>query len=403
MSLSRIARTIGESATLKLNSEAAALREKGEPVIHLGGGEPLGEAPVEARRAAQEVLESGKVRYGPPGGTLALKKAILEYTRQFYGRAAEPANVIASSGAKQALMVCLQAILDPEDEVLYPVPYWVSYPDMIALASGAGVPVPCDGRSFLPRFEEIERRVGPRTRALILNSPNNPSGVVYPEELVAKLVALCESRGLYLIMDDIYHRLIFDGRHPVSAWEHARDRSESSKLVIVNGVSKQYAMTGFRIGWAVGNRALIEAMTRIQSHQTSGPSPLLQAAAVGALSGAQDGVLSLCRTLEASRDLMLLRLGSVPRIHVEKPGGTFFCFPDVSAHATSSVALARLLLEKAKVVTVPGIEFGMEGYLRLSFCGARSDIEEGVERIRWALDPEAPRELRVGERVLMRE
>jgi aspartate aminotransferase len=287
MSLSLIAQNIGESATLKLNETAAILRAKGDPVIHLGGGEPKGRAPLDAVLAASALLNSGEVRYTPPDGIPALKQAIIRYTEEFYGFRPAPENVMASGGAKQAIMSALHAILNPQEEIIFPCPYWVSYPDMARLVGAIGVPVRPEDGGFIPRIQDIEQVTGSYTKAVILNSPNNPSGAVYPAEFVADVVDFCERRSLWLIMDDIYHRLIFDGRQPVNCWEFTRDRSDNSKLIIINGISKQYAMTGFRIGWAVGNTKVIEAMTNIQGHETSGPSALLQHAAVGAINGLQ--------------------------------------------------------------------------------------------------------------------
>jgi aspartate aminotransferase len=204
-------------------------------------------------------------------------------------------------------------------------------------------------------------------------------------------------------MDDIYHRLLFDGRKPVNCLEFAKDRSDNSKLIIINGVSKQYAMTGFRIGWAVANRRLIEVMTNIQGHETSGPSALLQHAAVGALNGLQSQVENLRLTLENNRNVLVSELKAFDGVHLEEPGGTFYSFPDFSHYGKDSVKLARFLLEKVQVVTVPGAEFGLEGHLRLSFCGSIKDITEGIERMKWALDPNSPNELYIGDRKLVRD
>ena len=403
MTISLIARNIGQSATLKLNETAAILRAKGDPVIHLGGGEPKSRAPLDAVVNAAAMLDSGEVRYTPPDGTPALKKAIIRYTEEWYGKVAAPENVMASSGAKQAIMVALQAILDPNDEVIFPAPYWVSYPDMVKLVGAVPVPVKPEDGTFTPRLQDIERVVGPYTKAVIINSPNNPTGAVYSKELVAEIVEFCEKRGLYLIMDDIYHRLLFGGRRPINCWEFAKDRSESSKLIIINGVSKQYAMTGFRIGWAVANKKLIAVMTNIQGHQTSGPSALLQHAAVGAINGLQSCVGSLQVTLENNRNVMMQLLRSFEGVRIIEPGGTFYCFPDFSAYNKDSIKLAQLLLEKVQVVTVPGKEFGLDGHLRLSYCGSIKDIKQGIERMKWALDPNAPNELYLGERKLVRD
>ncbi len=403
MSLSLIARNIGESATLKLNEVASILRAKGDPVIHLGGGEPKGKPPLDALLAAASLLNSGEVRYTPPDGTPALKKAIIRYTEEFYGWRPAPENVMASGGAKQAIMSALHAVLDPQSEVIYPAPYWVSYPEMVRLVGGVPVAVTPEDGSFIPRIEDIEQVVGSYTTLVIINSPNNPSGAVYPEQFIADVVEFCEKRGLWLLMDDIYHRLIFDGRKPINPYDYAKDRSENSKLIVVNGVSKQYAMTGFRIGWAVANRQLIEAMTNIQSHETSGPSALLQHAAVGAINGVQSSVEGLRATLENNRNVLVNELRAFDGVIIEEPGGTFYSFPDFSHYGKDSVKLSQFILDKVQVVTVPGVEFGMEGHLRLSYCGSIKDITEGVERIKWALDPNSPNELYIGERKLVRD
>jgi len=403
MSISQIARSIKPSPTLRLNEKAAILRAKGEPVIHLGGGEPKSKAPMDAIVAAAAHLNTGEIRYTPPDGIPALKKAIIRYTEEFYERLVAPENVMAASGAKQAIMIALQAVLNPQEEVIFPSPYWVSYPDMARLCGAAGIPVVPEDGTFRPRIQDIEQHVGPYTKAVIINSPNNPSGAMYSEEFIADIVDFCERRDLYLIMDDIYHRLVFDGRKPVNCYKHAKDLSENSKLIVINGVSKQYAMTGFRIGWAVANKKLIETMTNIQAHQTSGPSVLLQKAAVGALNGVQSCVDSLRVTLENNRNVMMDLLDSFDGVKVTRPDGTFYCFADFSVYEKDSVKLSEFLIDKVQVLTVPGVAFGWEGYLRLSFCGSIKDMTEGIERIKWALDPGAPNELYIGDRKLVRD
>ncbi|HKB84643.1 MAG TPA: pyridoxal phosphate-dependent aminotransferase [Ignavibacteriaceae bacterium] len=403
MSLSLIAKSIKASPTLKLNEKFAILKEKGDPVIHLGGGEPKSKVPMDAILTTVAHVNTGEVRYAPADGIPALKQAIIRYTEEFYGRKVNPENVIASSGAKQAIMVAMQAILNPQEEIIYPAPYWVSYPDMAKLVGAIGVAAHTEDGTFYPRLKDIEDRVGSYTKAVIINSPNNPSGAMYSEEFIADVVEFCEKKDLYLIMDDIYHRLIFDGRKPINCYKYAKKLDENSKLIVINGVSKQYAMTGFRIGWAVGNKKLIEAMSNIQGHQTSGPSVLLQKAAVGAINGIQSGVESLRATLENNRNVMIDLLKSFEGVKVTKPDGTFYCFADFSAYEKSSNKLSEYLIDKVQVLTVPGAEFGMEGYLRLSYCGSIKDITDGIERMKWALDPNSPNELYIGDRKLVRD
>ncbi|MCO5252476.1 MAG: pyridoxal phosphate-dependent aminotransferase [Candidatus Kapabacteria bacterium] len=403
MSLSLIGKSVSVSATLKLNETAAILKQKGEPVIHLGGGEPKTKAPVEALMAVAGFVNSGEIRYTPADGIPALKKAIIRYTEEFYNRKVEPENIIASSGAKQSIMVALQAILNPQEEVIFPAPYWVSYPEMVKLIGGVPVPVHAEDGSFYPRLQDIEQRVTSYTKCIIINSPNNPTGAMYSEKFIAEIVEFCEQRSIWLIMDDIYHRLIFDGKKPLNCYNYAKDTSENSKLIVVNGVSKQYAMTGFRIGWAVGSKRLIEAMTNIQAHQTSGPSAITQIAAVAAINGVQSSVESLRLTLENNRNIMMDRLNSFDGVKAYKPDGTFYCFAEFSYYQKDSTKLSKFLLDKVRVLTMPGIEFGLDGFLRLSTCGTVREITEGIERIKWALDPNAPNELYIGERKLVRD
>jgi len=403
MSLSQLARSISESPTLKLNETAALLREKGEPVIHLGGGEPKSKAPIDAIINCTSLLNTGEVRYTPPDGIPALKKAVIRYTEEHYHKLVSADNVLVSGGAKQALMVLLLAILDPKEEVIFPAPYWVSYPEMVKLAGGVPVAVTAEDGTFYPTVREIAGAVGSYTKAIILNSPNNPSGVMYSREFVAEMVEFCEKKSLYLIMDDIYNRLVFNGKSAPICYDFANTPLEESKLVVINGVSKTYAMTGFRIGWAVANRELAEVMGNIQSQQTSGPAAPSQWAAVGALNGVQSSVEALRMTLENNRNVMLDRLEAIPGVKVVKPEGTFYCFPDFSACMKDSQKLANFLLQKVRVVAVPGKEFGFEGHLRLSYCGTMKDITEGLERIQWALDSESANELYLGDRKLVRD
>lgn len=403
MSFSIIGRSIAESATLKLNETAAILRAKGEPVIHLGIGEPKSKAPIDAILAAASLLNSGDIRYTPADGIPALKQAIIRYTVDMYGRVVAPENVIASGGAKQSIMVALQAILDPQDEVIFPAPYWVSYPEMVKLCGAVPVPVHPEDGSFYPRLQDIEQVCGPYTKAIMINSPNNPTGVVYSDQFIAEIVEFCESRGIYLIMDDIYHRLVFGGKKAANCYKYLKGSVDDSKIILINGVSKQYAMTGFRIGWAVANKKLIEVMTNIQSHQTSGPSVILQVAAVGAINGIQSSVESLRITLENNTRVMMEQLNAFTGLRVTKPDGTFYCFVDFSNYNKNSTQLAHLLLDKVRVITVPGVEFGKEGYLRLSTCGSIKEITQGIERIKWAIDPNSPNELYIGERKLTRD
>ncbi|MBN2500563.1 MAG: pyridoxal phosphate-dependent aminotransferase [Anaerolineales bacterium] len=403
MSISTLARSIEASETLRLNEEARSMRSRGEPVIHLGGGEPKNQAPITAILGSAAKLKEGDIKYVPTDGLPSLKKAIIRYTEESYDRQVAPENVIVSTGAKQAIYNILFSIINPQDEVIVLAPYWVSYPEMVKMVYGIPVIVTPEDGSFYPHMEEIEEAVSSYTKAIIINSPSNPSGMVYPEEFIAEIVAFCEQRDIYIIMDDIYHKLVFDGVQAAPVYKYSKRDVDDSKIFIVNGVSKVYGMTGFRIGWAVGSRKLIEVMANIQAQTTSCPAVVSQAAAEGALTGIQSVIENLRLTIQNNRDVMLQELRTMSDLVVTKPQGTFYVLPDFRAYQGDSIALAQFLLKKALVVTVPGKPFGMEGHLRLSYCGSIKEIKEGIERIRWALDPNAPNEIYIGDRKLMRD
>ncbi len=403
MSISQLAREIKESPTLELNEEAMRLRDKGEPVISLGVGEPTNKAPITAVLSSAAKLKDGDVKYTSVDGTRSLKKAIIRYTEENYNRLVAPENIIASTGAKQALFNLLFSITNPQDEVIILAPYWVSYPEMVKMVYGVPVIVTPEDGTFIPRFEEIEEAVTSYTRAIIVNSPNNPSGVVYPEDLIARLVDLCESRNIYLIMDDIYHKLVFDGKQTVPAYRYTTRDIETTHIVVINGVSKLYGMTGFRIGWAVGNRKLIETMAKVQGQITSSPSLISQAAAEGALTGVQNIVENLRLGIQNNRDVIMNELQTFTDVKTIKPDGTFYVLPDFRAYSKDSVELSRFLLKKTLVVAVPGKEFGMEGHIRFSYSGQAKSIIEAIKRIKWALDPNAPNDIYIGDRKLIRD
>jgi aspartate aminotransferase len=403
MSISKLAGSINESPTLALNEKARLLRVKGDPVIHLGGGEPKNKAPITAVLGSAAKLRAGDIKYAPTDGLPSLKKAIIRYTEDYYGRLVSPDNVIVSTGAKQSIYNLLFSLVNPQDEVIILAPYWVSYPDMIRMVYGIPVIVTPEDGTFQPRMEEIEESVSSYTKVIIINSPNNPSGMMYPDSFIADIVDFCERKGIYLIFDDIYHRLTFDGRQPKSPYEFTDKDIENSRVIVVNGISKLYGLTGFRIGWTIANRRLVEVMTIIQSQVTSCPSVVSQAAAEGALTGMQSVVDNLRLTIQNNRDVMLQEMQTFSDVTVQKPNGTFYCLPDFRAYNANSLELAKFLLDKALVVTVPGMAFGMEGYLRLSYCGSVKDIKEGVERLKWALDPNAPNEIYFGDRKLIRD
>jgi aspartate aminotransferase len=287
--------------------------------------------------------------------------------------------------------------------VIVLAPYWVSYPEIIKMVYGIPVVVTPQDGTFQPRMQDIEQAVSSYTRAMIVNSPNNPSGAVFSDQFIADIVEYCERKKIYLIMDDIYHKLVFDQRKWTPAYTYSDKDIETSMVIVVNGVAKLYGMTGFRIGWTIANRRLVEVMTNVQAQTTSCTSLITQAAAEGALTGMQSIVEGLRLSFENNRNVTMQELSSFNGIKVTKPEGTFYCLPDFRAYTNDSVELARFLLRKTLVVTVPGKEFGMEGHLRLSYAGTIKDLTTAVERIKWALDPNSPNEIFIGDRKLVRD
>ncbi len=380
--LSTRAKQIGDSPTLKINATARALKAAGKPVIHLGGGEPTYPAPQSAVDALVQKAQTRQIKYTPSSGTPELKKAILNYTAVHYGHTFEPAHVIVSAGAKQALFNFLLAAVEAGDEVVFPAPFWVSYPEMVKLAGGTPVIVkPAQGLRVTA--DEVIRAVTPKTKAILINSPCNPAGHIFSADFIQKIVQLAEQKQIFLVMDDIYHQLVFDGATTPNPCAYAKN---FNNLVLINGVSKLYGLTGLRIGWAVSaNKELIAAMGKMQAQSTSCNSDLSETAAAAALNGPQGCVQDLCRVLEENRNTLLSELANIPHIHVEKPQGTFYSFADFSYYNADSNALAAYLLDKALVAVVPGKAFGAEGYLRISFCADKTAIIEGVRRIADAL------------------
>ena len=336
MSIGLMARSLIESPTMRLNEQARKMRNRGEPIIHLGIGEPQSKTPIDAIRSAMAKLTDANIHYTPTDGTPELKQAIIRYMEDNYGRIVAPEQIIASGGTKQSLSVLLASILNPQDEVIIPAPYWVSYPEMVKIAYGIPVIVhPEDGR-FQPRMSEIADAVTSYTKAIIINNPNNPSGAVYSEAFISEIVAFCEKKGIWLIMDDIYHKLVYDGKVCVPATRFAKQDIDDSKLVILNGISKLYAMTGFRIGWVVGPRKLVEAMIKVQGHGSSCPPSVSQAAAAGALNGVQSIVDNLRNSLQNLRNVMVQELQGFDGIRIEKPDGALYCLADFRAYSKNS-------------------------------------------------------------------
>ncbi len=403
MKISDLTASLSESATMKFNERANQMRAEGKPIIHLGIGEPKNKAPEAAVAASSKKSEEGYFKYTPAAGLPSLRNAIADYTTERYGVEVSPANVIASNGSKHALFNVLMAIVNPGEKVLMPVPYWVTYPEMVKLVRGTPAFVQPEPGTLMPSAGAVIEAADQDTAAILINSPNNPSGMVASAAFLEELVQYCENQDVYLIMDDIYRDLVFDDGAADSAYRYTNEALDSSHVIVINGVSKLYGMTGLRLGWSIAPAELSSAINKIQGQMTSNASVISQAGAEGALLGDQSVVEELRLHLQENRDRLLEELADLEGLKVERPQGGLYCFPDFSAFNPDSNALAEFLLEKAMVVTVPGVEFGMEGHIRLGFAGTAEDTVEGARRIKWALDPNQPAEIQMGDELVTRD
>jgi aspartate aminotransferase len=379
------------SATFAMAAEAAALREQGRDIVDLSVGEPDFDTPEHVKAAARDALARGMTKYTPIGGTDALKDAIVAKLRRDNALEYARAEVMASCGGKHSLYTAFQALFDEGDEVLLPAPYWVSYPDMLVLAGAVPRIVETSAAAgFRMTPPQLEAAIGPRTVALILNSPSNPTGAAYPAEELRALGEVALRRGLVLITDDIYERLT---AAPV-AHVGALVPGLRPNLVVINSVSKTYAMTGWRIGYTAAPVELIKAMTVLQGQTTTNPTSIAQAAAAAALLGPQDSVSEMARQFSARLDLMVEGFRRIPGAKITVPQGAFYVFPDLSAffgrHSPDGAIggatdLAMYLLRHGGVASVPGESFGAPAHLRFSYAAARAVLEEGLARVGRAL------------------
>lgn len=395
--LSQRALNAAPSPTLGIAAKASALKAEGKDVISFSAGEPDFDTPENVKQAAVAALAAGQTKYTPSSGTPALKKAIIAKLERDNDLTYKPNEIIASAGAKHSIYNLMQAIVDDGDEVLIPAPYWVSYPEQVKLAGGVPVIVPT-GPDFLASPAEMEKRITDRTKLMVINSPSNPSGAVYSRQQLSEIAEVAVRRGVYVLSDEIYEKILFDGRQFASI---AAFGPEIKKLTFtINGLSKSHAMTGWRIGYAAGDAEVIAAMGRIQDQSTSNPSSITQAASVEALNGPQDAVESMRVEFERRRGIIVDGLNSIAGITCPTPGGAFYVFPDVSAlygrqgvgsdgkatAITGSDSFAAWLLDVALVALVPGSGFGAENNVRLSYATSTESIRKGIARIASAVE-----------------
>lgn len=393
MKLAGRTKRIQPSVTLGISAQAKAMRAQGIDVIGFGAGEPDFDTPQHIKDAAVRALLEGFTKYTPVGGIEELKEAICHRTHLDRGLHYDPSEVIVSCGAKHAIYNAAMAILDPGDEVLLPSPYWVSYPDIISLAGAKPVVIPTSEKTgFVVHPEQLKEAITPRTKALILNSPSNPTGAIYLKHQLESLAQVVLENDLTVISDDIYDHLIYNDINLGSIASLGPELRR--RTIIINGVSKTYSMTGWRIGYALGPSEVIEAMTKIQGQSTSNPTSVAQKAAMEALTGPQECVEQMLREFDRRRRFMVYRLNEMEGISCFDPKGAFYAFVRIDTYLGRSIGgtvirtpsdLSSYLLNEAKVAVVPGEAFGSDRHIRLSFAVSMDDIEEGLNRIENAL------------------
>jgi aspartate aminotransferase len=371
------------SRTMAVSALADQLRRAGADVIDLGAGEPDFPTPENIRRAAAEAIETGHTKYTAAAGTPNLKQAICERFATDFAVRYQPAEVLAAAGAKQVIFNAIATLIEPGDDVLVPKPYWVTFPEAVTFAGGRAVWVETEDQGFRLTAGAIERVLTVRSKLLLINSPSNPSGLVVPPEEFEKIVALAVSRGLWVISDECYCQFVYEPLRPFSATQ--LPEALRRRVLVAGSLSKTYAMTGWRIGYALGPREWIKAMTCVQSHSTSNPTSISQQAAIEALTGPQDSVAEMLKAYSERRDWLVPALNDLPGVTCATPEGAFYAFPSLKRTGLTSEELTTRLLEEAHVAVTPGDAFGAPGYLRLSYATSMEKLEAGVERIRGVL------------------
>lgn len=382
-------RALRPSETLSLSARARELRARGENVVSFAAGEPDFDTPEHIRRAAIEAIDAGHTRYTEVGGTAALREAIAAKLARENGLSYAPREIVVSNGAKHSIWNTLFTLLESGDEVLIPIPYWVTFPEIVRLVGAVPVPVAPGPGSYKVTPADLLRAVTPRTRLLILNSPNNPSGAVYGREEIDAIAEVVVRHDLLVLSDEIYENLIYDGARHASI---ASSPGLRERTVLVNGVSKTWAMTGWRVGFAAAPADIADAMERLQGQSTSNPSSVSQQAALQALTGDPAPANAMRDTFAKRRDLVIQKLAQIPGVSLKPPEGAFYAFPDLSERirrakngVRDSASLCDYLIDEARIVCVPGSAFGMEGHLRLSYAIGEREIRDGLDRLDAAL------------------
>jgi len=394
MDLARRVKEIKPSPTLAVDAKAKALLAQGVDVIGFGAGEPDFDTPENIKDAAIKALKAGFTKYTPAGGTEELKKAVCQKLKKDNHLDYEPAEILISCGAKHSLYNICQGLFEEGDEVLIPAPYWVSYPDMVLLAGATPVIIKtAEKTGFRITAADLEKAITKKTKALILNSPSNPTGASYTKEDLTAIAQVLLKTGITVISDEIYEKLVYDGFSFSSI--ASIDPKLKNQAIVVNGVSKSYSMTGWRIGYAAGPKPLITAMTNIQSQSTSNPTSISQKASLEALNGPQDFIQTMLKEFDRRRTYMVDQLNAMPGVSCFKPSGAFYAFPNFSGvfgrkagstTITDSTTLSQYLLESVNVAVVPGVAFGADENIRLSYATSFQNIQKGLDRIQKAIE-----------------
>lgn len=385
MELAKRVQTLTPSSTLAITAKANELKSQGHDVIGLGAGEPDFNTPEHILDAAKNAMDKGHTKYTPSGGIKELKQAIVEKFKNDQGLTYDPDQVIVTTGAKHALYTLFQVLLNEGDEVIVPAPYWVSYPEQIKLAGGNPVIVSAqEDNHFKLTPEQLEQSITDRTKAVIINSPSNPTGMVYSKEELIALGEVCNRKDIMIVSDEIYETLIYGGVSHTSIAQLSEELKE--RTVIINGVSKSHAMTGWRIGYAAGSKKVIKAMTNLASHSTSNPTTVAQYAALAAYTSSQEEVMTMKEAFSQRLEKLYEWVTAIPGITCVKPQGAFYLFPNV----TEAVKLTGFhsvddwvkgILEEEKVALVPGSGFGADQNVRLSYATSLDQLEEAAKRI----------------------
>jgi len=389
MILSRKNLSISESLTLAIDAKAKRMKAEGEDVLGFGAGEPDFPTPQFVLEAAKHALNNGMTRYTQSSGTLELMESICRKLKRVNNINYAPDEIIVSNGAKHSLYNVFQAILNPGDEVLIPQPYWLSYPEMVKMADGMPVFIETKEENFFKvSVEDLEQAITPKTKAIIINSPNNPNGCVYNEKELAEIAELAVKKEIFIVSDEIYEEMVYDDAEHISIASLNEDIKGFT--LTVNGMSKAYAMTGWRIGYTAGPKEVIKIMNNIQSHSTSNPNSIAQYASTVALDAPKNEIKEMIQEFDKRRLYMVDKINSIPYLSCKRPKGAFYVMMNISKaigkrwgnkEINGSLSFADALLESKKVTVVPGIAFGADSYVRLSYAVSLDKIQKGLDRI----------------------